>query len=273
MGKSAQGFPSKSMMVPITFPSCAAARGATTPTNPTINNAASAYAFQNFHILHSPFVFEEPGLGSTAGTPTLSLISRGFQWPPSARLRPARGPLPIRDGVGHPRFRKRPQAQQTTVTLPAGQLLSLIARPRQVQRRAEFPATPNDLAFLHPDHRRGHLDLRLRLGSHPNQLLKHAIIFRPAVRITGTVFLHGPDVNGPSPNGLRPANSHAEEMGIAKGHISHRNRTFDGLRCPQLILRHLDFLVRKRRPANRPKMIQIHNQPLPRSVEIRDIVE
>src|SRR6266436_4556516 len=66
-GRFAHGLPSKSMIVPVNFPSCAAARVAKHPSIPNARIAASAYVFVHFTIPHSPFLWRSAGLGPLAG--------------------------------------------------------------------------------------------------------------------------------------------------------------------------------------------------------------
>src|SRR3974390_1562916 len=116
----AHGFASKSLIVPAIFPSCATAGGASQAVSPSVNIAASAYAFNNFAMLHSPFVVEEPR-PRFAGR-CVPIIAHSLQIPMclATRSRTTGGVLTITDRIRHSRFRKGPEAQQATVALPPG---------------------------------------------------------------------------------------------------------------------------------------------------------
>src|SRR4029077_2955291 len=79
-----------------------------------------------------------------AGIPSATTLFRG----------PGAGFGPVGDLVANPSLCKRPQTQQATVAGPAGQLLALVARPRQLQRRAQFHAAPDYFALFQVNHKR-----------------------------------------------------------------------------------------------------------------------
>src|ERR1700676_1306315 len=247
------GFPLISKIVPAMDPLCAAARGERTATNAP---ATSTPSHMDFPSLFMPFLLLPrrtlPGLAG--GMALLSSILAQFQVLGVRGSRP-----PVRDGIRHSGLRKRRKPQQATVAHPPSPVLVLITRPRQMQRRAQLYSSPDDLAFLQRNHRRRNFDLRLRPRSHAHQLLKNLVILRAAIRVAGTVLRHRPNVNSPRPDRLCPSHRHRNKMRIAKRHVRDRNRTSLRPRRTQFIFRHRDLRIRKRRPANRPKMIQLHD--------------
>src|SRR5712692_524214 len=142
-----------------------------------------------------------------------------------------------------------------------------------MQRRTQLDAPPDDLAFSQLDDWRDDFDLRFRPRSHANQFLKYAVVFLPAVRIPGAVFGHRPDVNGPRADGLRPAHRNRKKMRVPKGNVSHGDRAavwpgFYASRCGNG-----NVLVGERRPANRAKVIELHNESFTHAVKVRNFVE
>jgi len=115
--------------------------------------------------------------------------------------------------------------------------------------------------------------ISIRPRSGVNQLLKHAVIFRPAVRITGTIFRNRSDVDCARSNHFRPAYCHGKKVSIAKRNVGHWNRAALRPGRAQLIFRHGNLFVCQRRPANRAKMIELHHKALTRAVEVRNLFE
>ena len=142
-----------------------------------------------------------------------------------------------------------------------------------MQRRSQFQAPPDDFALFHLDDRGHDFDSRFRPRSGVNQLLKHAVIFRPAVRITGTIFRNRSDVDCARSNHFRPAYCHGKKVSIAKRNVGHWNRAALRPGRAQLIFRHGNLFVCQRRPANRAKMIELHHKALARAVEVRNLFE
>src|SRR6266702_4416842 len=143
-GILAIGFPSKSMRVPVTFPSCCAAvRAAKHPSIPSARIAASAYVFVHFTMPHSPFLSRSAGLGTLAGfdhylsycpdSKRRSIISRLRRGLPdgirSGRGRPLRQ-MPANAAGSCRRFR-RPTPHPDSKTRS-------VAAERQVPCRAEL---------------------------------------------------------------------------------------------------------------------------------------
>src|SRR3974390_648121 len=270
IGIPAQGFPSKSMIDPPILPSCAAARGALQLASPSNKIAASADAFKNFSMLHSPLLLRSPGPGIPAGLAhylSSAAVSNGFR----VSSRPAGSSQPVRNRICNTRFGKSPQAQQAAVARPARFFLSLIARPSEMQRCAQVESPPHDFALLHADYRSHHFNPRFGLCASANQLLKHAVIFRPAIRIPGAVFLHGADVNRTCADGLGPAHRGAQKVSIAEGHVGYG----DGARprLHQLILGYLNLRVCERGAADCPKMVELDHQPLSDAVKIGNLLK
>src|SRR5208337_4024348 len=105
------------------------------------------------------------------------------------------------------------------------------------------------------------------------QLLKHAVVFRPAIGVAGTVFRDRADVDGLGANGLRPAHRDAQKMSIAKRHVGHGNLASTGSRSAQLILWYRNSLIRQGRAADGTEMIQLDDEPLAHAVEIGNLLE
>src|SRR5271169_896344 len=154
------GFPLESKIVPTIDPVCAAAFGVRIVTNTPARNTASNMDFPSLFML---FLLCR-GVACPAwlaGCALLSLILALFQV-----LRVGGDRQPVRYRVRHPRLRKRLQSQQATIARPARPVFILVARPRQMQRRAELNPAPDDLAFFQCNHWRRNFDLRLRPRPH-----------------------------------------------------------------------------------------------------------
>src|SRR5215470_12738429 len=109
-----------------------------------------------------------------------------------------------------------------------------------MQRSAKFDGLANDFVFLERDHWRTDLDVGLMTRSHMNQLLKHPVILRTAIRIAGTVFGNGADINSVSPDGFSPAHSHGKKMRVAKRHVGYGNFTAVFRPGGQVVFRYRD---------------------------------
>src|SRR5207237_6730472 len=120
--------------------------------------------------------------------------------------------------------RKCAQSEPAAVAGAASQLFLLIARPGQVQRRAQLQPAPDDLALFHLNDRRYDCNPCFWPRSRANELLKHAVIFRPAIWIAGAVFRYRANKNGAGPNHFRPAHGHGKKMRIAKRNVGRSNR-------------------------------------------------
>src|SRR6266571_584403 len=179
-----------SMIEPLIDPIWAAARGANAQLSPTTRIAASAPDLLKSFMLHSPF--HRGSLSGFSGPHAPHYPSAPRQIPIST---PRGSRLPVGYGVCRSCFGKRAQPQKATVANAAGHLFLLITRPRQVQWRPQLQTTADDFALLHLDDRCHDLNLCFRSRSHTDQFLKHAVIFRPAVRITGAVFRHRAYIN------------------------------------------------------------------------------
>src|SRR6266404_5408608 len=131
-----------------------------------------------------------------------------------------------------------------------------------MQRRNQFDASADDLAFLPLNHRRHDLDLCFRPRPHANQFLKYAVILRTAIGISGTVFRNGADINRARTNRLRPAHRHRKKMGIAKRHIGYWDYAAMQSWCAEFIFGNQNVLVRKSGAAYRSEMIELHDAPL-----------
>src|SRR5882724_2359899 len=131
-----------------------------------------------------------------------------------------------------------------------------------MQRRAQFDAPPDDLAFLQSDDRRYDFDLRFRPRAHADQLLEHAVVLRPAIRIAGAVFCYCAYVNRPGSNRFRPAHRHGKKMRISKGNVGYGNRAAMRAGRAQLIFWDGNALVGERRSANRSKVVELHDETL-----------
>src|SRR6516164_5633529 len=186
--------------------------------------------------------------------------------------RPAGSSQPVRNRIGNTRFGKSPQTQQATVAGPARFLLSLIARPSEMQRCAQVESPPDDFALLHADYRSHHFNLRFGLCAYADQLLKHAVILRPAIRVPGAVFLHGADVNRSCADGLGPAHRRAQKVSIAEGHVGYGDGASRS-RLHQLILGHSNPRVCERGSADCAKMVELDHQPLSDAVKIGDLLK
>src|SRR6266478_3861393 len=79
-----------------------------------------------------------------------------------------------------------------------------------MQRRAQFDATPDDLAFFQRNDRSNDFDLRLRPRPHADQFLERPVVFRPAIRVAGAVFRDCSDVNRSRANRLCPAHCYPD---------------------------------------------------------------
>src|SRR5713226_4211186 len=73
-----------------------------------------------------------------------------------------------------------------------------------MQWSAQFDATPDDRALLQRDDRCDNFDLCFRPRAHADQFLKHPVIFRPTIRIAGTIFGHRPDIDSSGYPDCRP---------------------------------------------------------------------
>src|SRR6266481_4445190 len=142
-----------------------------------------------------------------------------------------------------------------------------------MQRRAQFDASPDDLAFLQSDDGRYDFDPRFRPCPHADQLLEHPVISRPAIRIAGAVFRDCSYVNRTGANRFGPAYRHGKKMRVSKGHVGYGNRAAMRARSAQLIFRNRNALVRERGSANRAKMIELHGEAFAHAVEIRNVLE
>src|SRR6267143_2821097 len=131
-----------------------------------------------------------------------------------------------------------------------------------MQWRAQFDAPPDDLALLQSNDRSLDFDLRFRPRAHADQFLEHAVILRPAIRITRTVFRHCADVNRAGANRFRPADGHGKKMRVSKRNVGYGNRAAVWARRAQLIFRNGNALVRERRSTNRAKVIELHDETL-----------
>ena len=65
--------------------------------------------------------------------------------------------------------------------------------------------------------------MRFGTRSLAHQLLEDTVIFRPAIRITGTVLRNGADENRCCPNDLRPAYRNRKEMRVTKWDVRGEN--------------------------------------------------
>src|SRR5713226_9988340 len=142
-----------------------------------------------------------------------------------------------------------------------------------MQRRAQFDAPPDDLTLLQCDDRRYDFDLRFRPRPRADQFLENPVIFRPAIRIPGTVFRHRPDVNRSRADRFPPAYRHGKKMRIPKRNVRYGNRAAMRARGTQFILWNGNALVGERGSANRAKVIKLYGKPLAHAVEFRDLIE
>ena len=94
-----------------------------------------------------------------------------------------------------------------------------------------------------------------------NQILKRLIIRWPAIRIARAVLLHRPDEHRLRAQHFGPAHRRRKKMRIAKRNIRHRNPRSDA-RPARPRFRHVDPLIRQRRPANSPEKIQPQRQKI-----------
>ncbi len=115
----------------------------------------------------------------------------------------------------------------------------------------------------HRNHRRCNFDTRFRPRSHFHQFLKHAVILRPAVRISRTVLRHRADINSVRANRFRPAHRHGKKMRIAKRHVGYRN--FAGMQIILAARRSVDDSAPVRQSANpsKPKRQSPENNSAP----------
>src|SRR4029077_20552554 len=130
-----------------------------------------------------------------------------------------RNSRPVGDRVLLIRRGKGPLAEPATVAGSAGLVFKLVAGPGALERRAQLRPAPHDLALAHADDGRHDLNLRLRARPGGHQLLKHAVVFRTAIRIAGAVLRHGADKNRGGPDHLRPTYRGGKKVGIAKRHV------------------------------------------------------
>src|SRR5690242_2082237 len=179
----------------------------------------------------------------------------------------------VRDRIRHSGLRERLQSQQATVARSAGSVLILVARPRQMQRRAQLHSFPYNLAFLHRDHWSRDFYSRLWTRSHSHQLLKNLVILRTAIWIAGAVFCDGSDINRARAYRFRPAHRHGKKMRVAKWYVGYGNSASIRPRGSKFIFRHGNLRVRERRSANGPEMIQLHHESMAHAIEIRDRFE
>ena len=138
------------------------------------------------------------GCGSSA------VISEGFAL---SRSRFALRGLPLQYSSSVPRFigvcygvlhfglPKRPEPEGATVAGSTCYIRVAIARPGQMKRSVQGRASFDDIAFCQINERCFDDDVRCWPGAGANHLVEGFVIFRPAIRITGTILPHCADEN------------------------------------------------------------------------------
>jgi len=162
--------PSKSMIVPVIFPSCCEPCASQSIQHSERQDCGKRVRLRSISPCPFSFFVEErrpwftgrfrPIISYIAGFKRRNIISR-----------PARTSGRYAMGVANTRLRKRAETQQATVARSASQVLAPIARPRQLKWRTQLQAAPNNLALFQANHRRYDFDPRLRPGPPANQLL------------------------------------------------------------------------------------------------------
>ncbi len=157
--------------------------------------------------------------------PVCPIISHLAPNPSAGKLfgRSHAGTHPVGDRVGNTSLCERPQTQETTIANAACLFLTLVTRPGQMKRRAQFQSAADDLAFLKSDNRCDDFDFRFRPRPPANQLLKRFVIFGSAIRISRTVFGDRSDVKRTRAGRFRPTDADAQKMGVAERNVGYRN--------------------------------------------------
>src|ERR1041384_3137494 len=89
----------------------------------------------------------------------------------------------VRDGIGGARLAKRSQSQRARIAVSTCPFRLLVARPGQVQRRAQFDSFLHYLRLSHRDHGRVDSDERFGFGAGVDHVLKRIVKLRTTVRI------------------------------------------------------------------------------------------
>src|SRR5689334_18914341 len=81
----------------------------------------------------------------------------------------------VRDGISDARLAKCSQSQGTRIAIPTRLFRFLVARPRQVQRRAQVDSSAHDLRLAHRDHGSFDSDACFGFGAGVEHLLKSVV--------------------------------------------------------------------------------------------------
>src|ERR1041385_4108002 len=113
-----------------------------------------------------------------------------------------------------------------------------------------------------------YFEMRIRLGSQFDDLIKGSVIFRTAIRITGRIFFYSTDEYFLCAKNFSPAYSNGKYMSVAEWDIGCWN-----LRAMQISLLNFYRLIRQARSADLFEVLNIYNKPSASIIKVRDVME
>ena len=207
----------------------------------------------------------------------LCLTVPNFTHGPAALLPRGRGPGgarevrrsgQVRDGVFDARLFEGAQAQRATVTNAAGGLFFLVARPTQLERCAQLPPAPYDLALAQVDDRSG--DFKLGFGARPraDDAVEGLVVFRAAIGIALAVLRHRANENLFRAEDFPPRHCDGEKMRVPERDVAKRD-----VLPSEVGLLDGDGRVRQAGAADLAKVLKAADQAVLGFVKIRQIGE
>src|SRR5882724_6254671 len=124
----------------------------------------------------------------------------------------------IRQWILDPSCLESPQPQHATVASAASFALFSVARPGQLQRRAQLQAAADDFCLAKCDERSGDLDASL-FRPYADDLTESVVILGAAVGVTGAVLRDRADVDLGCSQHLGPTDRCGKKMRIAEGDV------------------------------------------------------
>jgi len=116
------------------------------------------------------------------------------------------------------------------------------------------------------------ISICVRARPHSNQFLKYTVVFGRQSDIPNCLPQRR-RCKSRQRQSLPPSSLRLKENGIAKGHVSHRNRAAVRPWRIQFIFGNGKCFGRKSGAANRAKVIELYDEPLAHAVEIRNVFE
>src|SRR3989337_1938813 len=179
------------------------------------------------------------------------------------RLRGSGRPPGVGEWVSHARLAESLQAELARVAHPARLLPAMVARPCELPWDTELLALPDDVRLRHSNHRRvncNDVPLDTALRPEASDLLERAIVFRPAIGITGVIEALGGDHDRVRARCFGEGQGVREANRVPRGDVGWRDAATDLLEAS--LLRDADSLVCEGGAAN-CREVEIHDSMVP----------